>query len=80
MRSIGFKAALFALLTASLTTCSGFPIYIAAPIEARVVDAESGQPIEGANIVAAWHLEKSSLDGGRHVGQLNRHRLERQES
>ena len=70
MRAIGFKAVLFVLLTTCLTACSGFPIYIAAPIEARVVDAESGQPIEGANIIAAWHLVKSSLDGARHVGYL----------
>lgn len=70
MRLNLFRTVLFAFLTASLASCSGFPLYIAAPIKARVVDAESDQPIAGANVVASWHLLKSSLDGSRHVGYL----------
>src|SRR3989304_3297455 len=32
--------------------------YIAEPIEGRVVDKETGQPIEGAVVVAQWILAK----------------------
>lgn len=52
-----------------LSAC-GAPFYIADPIEAWVVDAETNQPIEGANVVANWHLVVGSLDGERHRGQL----------
>lgn len=52
-----------------LTACAlGSLKYSAEPIEARVVDAETKQPIEGAIVVAHWALE-----GGMHwdrVGTL----------
>ncbi len=41
------------------------------PIEAWVVDAETGKPIEGAVVTANWELVKGSLDGPRYYGQLD---------
>lgn len=52
----------------SLTACS--VTYQFAPIEAWVVDAETGQPIEGAVVTANWELVKGGLDGPRYYGQL----------
>ena len=49
------RSALFALLaTVALEACS--TAYSAKPITATVVDAETGQPIEGVNVVAHWVL------------------------
>lgn len=48
----------------------GSPIYIAEPIDARVVDAETGQPIKGAVVTANWQLVAGGLDGERARGQL----------
>ena len=62
---------LFALLVfVLLEGCGGAPIYTAAPIEAWVVDAETGQPIEGANVVMNWQLVVGGLDGPSNRGQL----------
>jgi len=45
--------------------------YTAAPIEAWVVDADTGAPIEGAVVTANWQLVGFSYDtGGRKLGQL----------
>ena len=44
--------------------------YQFAPIEAWVVDAETGKPLEGVVVTANWELVKGSLDGERYVGQL----------
>lgn len=46
------------------------PIYWIAPIDARVVDAETGAPVKGANVIANWQLVTGSLDGERATGQL----------
>jgi hypothetical protein len=63
----------FALLVVSamaLSAC-GSPYYTADPIEAWVVDAETGKPIEGAVVTANWQLVAASLDtGGRKLRQL----------
>lgn len=54
---------LVALLVVALLGhgCAGFGAYNFAPIEARVVDEETGQPIEGAIVVANWQLEEASI-------------------
>jgi hypothetical protein len=45
--------------------------YTIAPIEAWVVDAETGVPIEGAVVTANWQLVGFGFDtGGRKLGQL----------
>lgn len=60
---------LLALVT-SLQAC-GDPYYTAAPIEAWVVDADTGAPIEGAVVTANWQLVAFGFDtGGRKQGQL----------
>ena len=54
----------------ALSAC-GSPYYTADPIEAWVVDAETGKPIEGAVVTANWQLVAFGLDtGGRKLKQL----------
>ena len=61
----GFAAlAIFIPLAACTVT------YQFTPIEATVVDAETGAPIEGAVVTANWELVKGSFDGERYFGQL----------
>ena len=49
----------------------GSPYYTVDPIEAWVVDAETGQPLEGAVVTANWQLVSPGLDtGGRKLHQL----------
>jgi hypothetical protein len=69
VRMFGIRSAAIACtLLLSLAGCT--VTYHFAPIEARVVDAESGAPIEGAVVMANWELVKGSLDGPRYYGQL----------
>jgi hypothetical protein len=65
-----WRARWLVLAAAALAGC-GSPYYTSAPIEAWVVDAETGAPIEGAVVTANWQLVASSLDtGGRKLHQL----------
>jgi hypothetical protein len=57
------------LAGAVLAGC-GSPYYTADPIEAWVVDAETGKPIEGAVVVAHWQLRGFSLDSQTRRNQL----------
>ena len=59
----------FSLLCLTLGAC-GAVTYQFAPIEAWVVDAETGKPIAGVVVTANWELVKGSLDGPRYYGQL----------
>ena len=61
--------ALFASLAAASAT-AGMPFYTAVPIDARAVDAQTGQPVAGAYVIANWQLVTGSLDGERYKGQL----------
>lgn len=63
----GIIVVAFALLL-ELTGCT--VTYHFAPIEARVVDSETGVPIEGAVVMANWELVQGSLDGPRYYGQM----------
>ncbi|MET0917175.1 MAG: carboxypeptidase-like regulatory domain-containing protein, partial [Burkholderiales bacterium] len=59
------------MLAATAFTGCGSPYYTADPIEAWVVDAETGRPIEGAVVTANWQLVSTSFDtGGRKLRQL----------
>lgn len=59
------------LATGVLSACDGSLYYISDPIEAWVVDAETGKPIEGAIVTANWQLVAFGLDtGGRKLHQL----------
>lgn len=53
-----------------LSSCAGELYYTAAPIDARVVFADTGQPIEGAVVVANWQLVVGGIDGPHERGQL----------
>ena len=58
------------IMALALNAC-GSPYYTSDPIEAWVVDADTGQPIEGAVVTAIWQLVGFSFDtGGRKLGQL----------
>ncbi len=50
--------------------CTSSPVYYAEAIEARVVDAETKQPIVGVVVTANWELEKGTLGGNVPVSQL----------
>lgn len=63
-RNITSLVGLFALLS-GLPACATPVTYSAEPIEARVVDAETKQPLEGVIVVAHWVLE-----GGIHVDRV----------
>ena len=60
-----------ALVGIALSAGCGSPYYTADPIEARVVDADTGHAIEGAIVTANWQLLAGSLEGpGRKLRQL----------
>ena len=46
----------------SLSACGGPLTYSSDPIDAAVVDADTGQPIEGAIVTANWQLVTATLD------------------
>lgn len=61
---------LLAVLLLPLSACSAPPLwYKAAPIEAWVVDEETGVPVEGVVVVAHWQI-KGGLEGGNPMGQM----------
>ena len=66
-RNFLFPFLLLIALLLSLQACA--TNYSAEPIEAWVVDAESGQPVEGVVVVAHWQLE-GGLEGGNNLGQM----------
>jgi hypothetical protein len=58
-------------IAVGIAACEGSPYYTSDPIEAWVVDAETGKPIEGAVVTAYWQLVAFGLDtGGRRLRQL----------
>lgn len=52
-----------------LPACAGL-MYSAEPMEARIVDAETQQPLEGVIVVAHWQLERGTPGGSVPAGQL----------
>ena len=61
------RVALLVVLATSLQAC-GDLYYTAAPIEAWVVDADTGAPIEGAVVTANWQLVAFGFDTGGRIG------------
>jgi hypothetical protein len=58
-------------IAVAVAGCEGSPYYVSDPIEAWVVDAETGKPIEGAIVTANWQLLSFGFDtGGRKLYQL----------
>jgi len=64
-----YRHLLATLVCALVPIGCGFA-YTADPISARVVDAETGQPLAGVNVAALWTL-KGGLEGGNVVGYAN---------
>jgi hypothetical protein len=71
-RQILLRSLLVAVTGAvAIRACAnGSLYYTAEPFSARVVDAETMQPIEGAVVVAYWDLVRGGLDGAHHAGYL----------
>src|SRR3990172_3705709 len=67
-----FLPALLLIFCLPLTACALVSLkYSAEPIEARVVDAETKQPLEGVIVTANWELVEGTLAGGpRVLGQM----------
>ncbi len=57
------------LILFSLPGCTS-PVYFAESMEAWVVDAETGEPVEGVVVVANWQLKDPGLDGSKPRGSL----------
>ena len=70
LSTMKFPAVLLAVVIAVLPLASCSVTYQFDPIEAWVVDAETGKPIEGVVVTANWELVMGSLDGPRYFGQL----------
>jgi len=68
LRRAGHGAVILAMALASVA-CGGERTYTAEPIAARIVDADTGAPVEGVNVVAAWQA-KGGLEGGNIMGYV----------
>ena len=66
---LGPVARAVVVLTATLALTSCVRVYYADPIKARVVDAATGAPVEGVNVLAAWQA-KGGLEGGNITGYV----------
>ncbi len=65
------RAFLLAGAAALLSSCAGLEVFDFKSIDAQVVDADTGAPIEGAIVVANWQLIGGTLDGPRNRGTLD---------
>ena len=66
MMKVDLSRLVLLLLTSALWAVAGNAdalSYSAKPIRATVVDAETGQPIEGVIVNAYWHLEDQGGHG-----------------
>ena len=63
MRTPIILTTLLVLAVATQAGCAGRPFYSAQPIHGRVVDAATGQPLDGVIVVAQWILDVIA-DGG----------------
>jgi len=63
---IAFWAIALAILVLGVLIAAG-SFYAAAPLSAKIVDSATGEPVEGANIVASWNFE-GGLEGGSITG------------
>jgi len=63
------RATLACIVAFAVTACGSERTYTAEPIAARIVDADTGTPVEGVNVVAAWQA-KGGLEGGNIMGYV----------
>lgn len=66
-RKLLFFPLLLMVLSLPLQSCALY--YSAAPIDATVVNAETGKPLEGVIVTANWRL-MGGLEGGNELGQM----------
>jgi hypothetical protein len=64
------RAMLSVFMTLAAAGCLAPPVYWAESIRGRVVDADTGAPIEGAVVVANWRLYSGGMGHGGHMGSL----------
>jgi len=57
-------------LAVTQNACTGSPVYYAEAIEAKVIDADTKQPLEGVIVTANWELEEGTLGGNIPIGQM----------
>jgi hypothetical protein len=69
LRRAGRSAVILAVALAAVA-CGGERTYTAEPIGARIVDTDTGAPVEGVNVVAAWQA-RGGLEGGNIMGYVN---------
>ncbi len=69
MMRLLFSLLLPGLFMLALPACAGL-MYSAEPMEARVVDAETKQPLKDVVVTANWQLEQGTMGGNIQVGQL----------
>lgn len=65
-----YRLLIIAALLLTLPACADVFTYSADPIEARVIDAETKQPLAGVVVVAHWQLERGTVGGNVLAGQL----------
>lgn len=61
---------LLCVILGTLPACAASLTYSAESIEAKVIDAETKQPLEGVVVTANWQLEQGTVGGNIQAGQL----------
>ncbi len=70
MQRLPILLSLTGLILLALPACAVSLTYSAEAMEAKVIDADTKQPIEGVVITANWQLEQGTVGGNIQVGQL----------
>lgn len=71
MKARTLRHVILVITLMTLNACGGSPYYTSEPFDARVVDANTGQPIAGAIVLAHWALRQSmALDSPGIVDEL----------
>jgi hypothetical protein len=61
------KLILFSLLLLAAIIFACTPVRIDGPYKGRVIDAETGQPIQGAVVLGVWYTSAAGPGGGSHT-------------
>lgn len=63
MRNNAFLMILLVMLVMQFTAGCAYPIRYDGPYEGRVIDADTGKPIEGVVILGVWYKEEPTVAG-----------------
>lgn len=63
MRTPGYLIVLFMVMFLTATTASAFFIRYDGPYEGKIVDADTGDPIEGVVVLGVWNKETPNVAG-----------------